>query len=387
MLKLNKQDNGKALHIQLAAYFRERILDGRLQAGTRLPTELELASEHHISRDTVRRALTQLVEEGLLERVQGRGTFVRQAQTRQVAESAPAYIASAEKRIGVVLTRPAASELNMEILIGVEQSAKSHGYHVSFSYTDEDQEQETRNIARLKADRVQGFIIFPVSNSTYDPSIWQLQADKIPFILLDRTFPGLEADYVGSDNFGGGFRATEHLLILGHTRIGFVNSHIETRSTTSVYERWNGYKTALEKYSIPYEEALAIPNVIMSKSEALQAYRNFILQPNAPTAIFAVNDLVAMDIIQVARKQGIRVPEDLAIVGYDDLSLAAHVTPALTTIKNPLFDFGLWAGNLLISRIEGQQTGPARRIELPTSLIIRESCGASLHIKRSLSAS
>src|SRR5258707_1267265 len=102
-------------------------------------------------------------------------------------------------------------------------------------------------------------MIWPTGDTTHDASIQQLQADHIPVVLMDRYFPGLAIDYVGSDNVGGGYRATEHLLILGHRRIGLVFEREETLQTTSVYERWQGYCKALQKYEVPYDETLVVP--------------------------------------------------------------------------------------------------------------------------------
>src|ERR1700736_3303876 len=95
---------------------------------------------------------------------------------------------------------------------------KMAGYHVSFTYTKEDQAQQLKDIAHFRANRVKGLIIFPVSNTTHDAGIWQLQEEHFPFVLIDRYYPDLETDYVGPDNVGGGYRV---LLILGHQRIGF----------------------------------------------------------------------------------------------------------------------------------------------------------------------
>lgn len=379
-LKLSRDEHAKALHIQLMTYYRERILDGRLPVGTRLPTEMELAQEHQISRDTVRQALSLLVSEGLLERVQGRGTFVRLPSLPQTNVVQPEY-----KRIGVILNRPPTAQLNMEILIGVEQAAKSHGYLVSFTYAEEDQQQLARDISRLRADNVQGLVIFPASDTTYDESIWTLHAAQYPFVLIDRYFPDLACDYVGPDNFGGALRATEHLLILGYTRIGFAQTHVETRRTTSVHDRWRGYCEALEKYHIPYNESLIPPNTPLSHAEAIAYYTHLLSRPDRPDAIFAVNDMTALDIYDIAQQVGLRIPDDLAVVGFDNLSFAAHLHPALTTIAYPLTDAGLRAGNLLISRIEGL-SGPVKHLELPANLIVRESCSARLRIRKNVSA-
>src|SRR5258707_3890257 len=197
--KLSKKERTKILHTQLMTYYRERILDGRLSAGTRLPTDEDLAALYQISRDTVRQALALLANEGLIERVQGRGTFVRQppSNVSPVAQLK-------QKQIGLVLNRTARTQLTMDLLVGVEQAAKSHGYNVSFTYVEGEQEQQARDIDRLRANHVLGMIIWPTGDTTHDASIQQLQADHIPVVLMDPYFPGLAIDYVGSDNVGGG---------------------------------------------------------------------------------------------------------------------------------------------------------------------------------------
>lgn len=377
--KLSKKERTKILLSQLMTYFRERILDGRLSVGTRLPTDDELADLYQISRDTVRQALALLANEGLIERVQGRGTFVIQPRSNGGAAAQPK-----QKQIGLVLNRTLRTHLTMNLLVGVEQAAKSHGYNVSFTYAEGEQDQQARDIARLQANHVLGMIIWAMGDTTHDASILQLQTDQFPLVLIDRYFPGLAIDYVGSDNIGGGYRATEHLLILGHRHIGFVFAQEETLQTTSVYERWQGYCKALQKYEVPYDETLVVPDVRKLQSGAREGLVEFLQRPDRPSAIFAVNDYIALDVLQAARAIHLRIPEDLAVVGFDDQEFAAHVHPPLTTIKQQFIDIGLRAGTLLINRIEGI-AGPPKHIELPTNLIIRESCGAQLHVKQILS--
>jgi GntR family transcriptional regulator of arabinose operon len=366
-----------ALYTHLIGYFRQRILDGSLAPGAQLPTEFEIAQEHQISRGTVRQAMHALVHEGLIERVQGRGTFVRRLPLMR-APSAPQ---AAERRIGLVL-HYMDGPLDLDILIGVEHAAKSRGYQISFSYAEESLTQQDRDIARLREDRVAGLIIFPVSDIRHDEAIDQLQADGVPLVLVDRYLPDLDCDYVVADNVSGGYRATEHLIILGHTRIGFVYSSKGSLLTTSVRDRFQGYRRALREYGCPVDETL-----VYQQQAALpaggDAYGDLLARPDRPSAVFAVNDAIAVELLRVAQRRGLRVPEDLALVGFDDLTFAAHLSPPLTTVAQPRMDLGLRAGNLLINRIEGQ-TGPPRHIELPTSLIVRESCGARLRVRASM---
>ena len=375
--KMSKKERTKLLQAQLITYYRERILDGRLPAGTRLPTDDELAALYQISRDTVRQSLAQLVNEGLIERVQGRGTFVNQPPSNGDPQAQ-----LKQKQIGLVLNRTFRTQLTMNLLVGVEQAAKSHGYNVSFTYAEGEQEQQASDIARMRANHVSGMIIWPMGDST--ALIQQLQADHIPVVLIDRYFPGLPLDFVGSDNVGGGYRATEHLLILGHRRIGFVFAHEETLQITSVYERWQGYRKALQKYEVPYDESLVVPDLIQLPTGGQEGLVEFLQRFDRPGAIFTVNDYVALDVLQAAKALHLRVPEDLAVVGFDDMEFAAYMNPPLTTVKQQFIDIGLRAGTLLINRLEGMAGAP-RHIELPTNLIIRDSCGVRLHVKKILS--
>jgi len=368
--------SAKALYTQLSAHLRERIFDGSLPPGSRLPTELELARDLQISRGTVRQALSALENEGLIERTQRRGTFVRSPS----AASAPGTLA-AQRRIGLILSR-LGNELDIDIMIGVEQIAKSRGYQVSFAYSEERAEEQSRDIARLRADRVAGIIIFPLSDITNDDSIYQLLSNGMPVVLVDRYLPDLDTDYVTPDNTGGGFRATEHLIILGHTQIGFVYGSIGTLMTTSVRDRYEGYRKALRTYNLSDDESLMAQLPPSCVPDAGGNYDRYLSLPGRPSAIFAANDDIALQLMQSARRLGLRLPEDLAIVGFDDLRFAAHLSPPLTTVAQPRMDVGMRAGNLLINRIEGRD-GPKQHIELPTSLVVRASCGARLLARRS----
>lgn len=359
-------------YAQLRGYFRERILDGSLPPGAQLPTEFEIVRQHQVSRGTVRHAIESLVHEGLVERMQGRGTFVCKTVL-------PAPPPPTERRLGLLLNRHG-GQLDLDILVGVDHAAKSRGYQVSFAYAEDNVEQQDRDIARLLDDRVAGLIIFPVSNTAYDAAIWRLKDQDVPLVLVDRYFPDLESDYVVCDNVGGAYRAVEHLLILGHKRIAFVYSDIDGLHTTSVRDRWQGYRNALTDYGLPYDDALVMQKSMPAETAADSLYMRFLSQPDRPSAIFAVNDHEALAVVRTAQQCGLRVPEDLALVGFDDLHFAQHLNPPLTTVAQPRLEIGLRAGNLLINRVEGQD-GPARHIELPTSLVVRESCGARLRVR------
>lgn len=376
--KLDKRVEADAIYAQLVTYFRDHILNGSFGPGTRLPPETEIARQHQISRGTVRQALNILVNEGLLERTPGRGTFVREPSSLTTEQESHSTL----KRIGLVLSQPVL-QLSMDILLGVQQAAKSRGYEVSLTYAEESREEQTRDIAWLKTNEVKGIVLFPVHNATADDDLKQLQADGLPVVLIDRYIPDLDMDYVASDNLGGGYRATEHLIILGHRRIGFAYSNTAGLQTTSVRDRWQGYCKALKEYGLPYDSELVFADLPLPLPVPPSTYDEFMHWAGRPSAIFAVNDSVALGLMQAAQRQGIRVPEDLALVGFDDLSFAPYLTPPLTTVAQPRIEIGIRATNLLINRIEGQ-VGPYQHIELPANLIVRTSCGVRLHLKHTV---
>jgi DNA-binding LacI/PurR family transcriptional regulator len=323
-----------------------------------------MAEMYSISRGTLRQAMSLLVNEGLVERTPGKGTFIRRRETAK----------STGKFIGLVV--PYARDfLIMDILLGVESAAKARGYSSVFLYTNEDMEQETQDIRRMQEEDVAGLVIFPISNILYDPNVWRLHEETFPFVLIDRYFPDLETDYVIADGIGGAYRATEHLINLGYTDITFVSS--AATQTTSVRQRYQGYRRALANYGLADRGSwLRVPVSDLSDDDIyLQHIGALLRSPDRPEAIFTVNDLTAFHVLAAARAEGLSVPEDLGVVGFDDIEMAARFSVPLTTVAQPRYEIGVRAAHLVIDKAEGIQSG-LEQIVLPTTLVVRQSCGA-----------
>jgi GntR family transcriptional regulator of arabinose operon len=371
------RDSGTVLYRQLANILRQRILDGTMPGGAGLPTEFGLSATYGISRGTVRQALSLLADEGLVERVPGRGTFVRHR------DGPASQVIGPERAIGLVI--PSANDqLSLNILVGVESVAKHRGYQVVFNHSNESLSQEKEDVDRLCADGVAGVIVFPVSDVEYDETIWRLHAVKFPFVLVDRYFPALDCDYVVVDNWGGGYRATEHLIILGHSRIAFLHQAQAGYKTTSVRDRYLGYRKALADYGLPFQAAWASSLEYREPSPGDQDISascvRYLQRADRLDAVFAANDIVAIGLVSAAASLGVHVPDELAIVGFDNLSIAAQIHPPLTTISQPRVDIGVRAAQLLIDRIEGKNGAP-EPVVLPTSLVVRDSCGARWRVR------
>jgi GntR family transcriptional regulator of arabinose operon len=378
--KPEKDSHAFARYSQILAELRWRIHSGDLKPGARLPPEQELAQHYRCSRGTLRQAVGILVNEGLLVRIQGSGTFVPQSPSIQ--RHKPPFAQRFQKSIGLVLDQ-ADDELNREILLGVEQIVKSRGYDLKLAFAEEHIQKFAPAIMRLQACTV-GLIILPIRNAFPDASLEQLNADRFPFVLVERYLPEMNCDYVVSDNVGGGYRATEHLLLLGHRSIGFVSSSQSTRLPTSLQDRYKGYRNALKEYGLPYDESLISHDAPSLDSEPPNLYDMLVTMPDRPSAFFAVHDSIALGLLKAAHRHHIRVPEELALVGFGNVSYAAHLCLPLTTIAQQRAELGIRAATLLINRIESQVVGSPKQIELPTDLIIRHSCGAHLRVTRSL---
>jgi DNA-binding LacI/PurR family transcriptional regulator len=234
---------------------------------------------------------------------------------------------------------------------------------------------------------VGGILIWPALNDDPARRLFQLiQQGSLPIVLMDRTLPSLSCDCVASDNFAGGYEAVKHLVDLGHQQIAFLSRPILQLST--IAERWRGYQQALlEAHLTPLEPWLVgtVDQELRTRL-ALNAYStgigpeidqiaHYLASPNRPTAIFAMNDLMALQALKAASQTGLRVPEDVSVVGFDDMDIVAHLEVPLTTVAQDVFGLGERAARLLIERIEGYK-GPPRQETLATQLRVRASTGA-----------
>jgi len=240
------------------------------------------------------------------------------------------------------------------------------GYNVILCNSDGDPAKEEAYISLLTEKRVDG-IVFVAAGATTD-HIRQLLDRKVPVVVVDREVKGLEADCVLTDNLQGGYQATAHLLALGHRRIACIAGPSDL---TPSAERVTGYRQAMAEAGLEPAEAWIRRGDFRCQSgyEAMQA---LLALPERPTAVFACNDLMAIGALCAIREAGLGVPEDLSLVGFDDIALASFTNPRLTTIIQPKQEMGRLAAELLIDRIHNRKWPPERRL-LPTHLVIRES--------------
>jgi LacI family transcriptional regulator len=208
-------------------------------------------------------------------------------------------------------------------------------------------------------------IVLPRNPADYTGT---LTRRNFPFVLIDHQGTGELCPAVGATNWQGAYNATEYLIKIGHKRIGFISGAMDLGAAV---DRLDGYKVALNAHSIP-DDAQLVYNGAFFQPDGYAGARILLGLDIPPTAIFASNDVMALGAMDAVRSYGLRVPEDISIMGFDDIPQAALVRPALTTIRQPLEQMGRVATQMLLGMLKDPEK-KVNRIELPTELIVRNS--------------
>ncbi len=252
---------------------------------------------------------------------------------------------------------------------GMSDVLEERGHTVLLANSDEDLDRERVAIETLRARRVDALVVVP-SSGTASPHLRAAAADSAPLVLLDRPVRGLGVDSVTVDNEVGARSAVEHLISYGHRRIGLVSDAPEIPSSA---ERIRGYRTALARASVGVDDHLIALGGPTHRDGYLGA-RRLLEAPDRPTALFTANNMMTVGAMHAVRELGLLIPNDISLVGFDDLEWTTLVDPPLTVVSQPATDLGREAGRRVLARLDGTGGRP-RRIRLQTRLIVRGSCG------------
>jgi LacI family transcriptional regulator len=211
-------------------------------------------------------------------------------------------------------------------------------------------------------------LVAPLVPTTY---LDALREQNYPYVLIDQADATESSSVVEATNWQGAYEATCYLSQLGHTRIAFITGSLAVRSAI---DRVEGFKAALVDCDLPFREELVLEGDYQQQTgfEITKSLLQSVESP--PTAIFASNDLSAFGAMDAARECGLRIPDDISIIGFDDIPQASFVYPKLTTVRQPLEQMGRVAVKMLLEQIE-DQSRPPQRVALATQLVIRDSCG------------
>lgn len=289
------------------------------------------------------------------------------AELNYVPNSLARSLRSQRTHILALLLADLANPFWTTVARGVEDVANRQGFSVILCNTDEKEHKQAEYIAVLLSKRVDGFLLVPTATAL-EP-IQMIQRQNTPVVVLDRTLPNSQVDIVRGDTYGGAYQLTQHLLALGHRRIAVLAG---PRHISTSVERIAGVVQALHDSGIAIDEELVIHGEYTVESGYMMAAQ---VLPAAPTAIVAANNFIAIGIGRYLSEQGRRVPQDISVVGFDDLPIAWQSAPFLTVAVQPAYELGRCATELLLKRIQGETNETAQEIVLPVEIIIRQSTG------------
>lgn len=361
-------------HNRISRELLAEIASGKYGPSGRLPSETQLVERFSVSRPTVARALRDLQDQGLIERRVGSGSYVRN----------PALPEIASQQLGLLIPGLGTTEIFEAICGELAGLARVHGYGLLWGGASPRSHEEIGvEVAEGLCDqfirsRVAGVFFAPFEQADCRDEINAGLAEKlrragIAVVLLDRDlgpFPERsDFDLVGIDNFSGGYLLADHLIRLGCRRLAFA---ARPHSAPTIGARVAGARGAILDRGLP-----APPGFVRAGEPDDPSFARSLLGDGRPDAILAANDHVAAVLMRSLERLGVRVPEDLRLVGFDDVRFAALLSAPLTTMHQPCRDLAVVAFRAMMDRIADPAL-PARAIILPPRLVVRESCGAYL---------
>ncbi|MBN2658967.1 MAG: GntR family transcriptional regulator [Spirochaetales bacterium] len=355
------------LYEQLADVLRSKIKTGEIKENEKIEPEVDIADKLKVSRGTVRQALDILVNEGLLKRIQGKGTFVTKAYTSKTSQL-----------IGVLVPY-LQDPFVLDIIRGIESHLHQNGYGMLLGHSEGDPAIEESQLKRMRDEQVLGIILFPIDESNNTVHITEIIPENLPVVVLDRKLSTIKSDFVGANNHQGAFDIVSYLLGKGHKRICCVTTKSRP---SSVNERIKGYEDAMKNSGLfplvaievehkPGQETQSIPQY---EDEELEIIRRIMSMDDHPTAIFCINDFLAIGVIQFLKKNGYEIPDDVAVAGFDNIQSASLPFVELSTVQQARDEIGGQAARFILDRIgEEDPRKPEREVLIPTQMIIRKS--------------
>ncbi|OAS86221.1 LacI family transcriptional regulator [Metabacillus litoralis] len=278
-----------------------------------------------------------------------------------------------ETKIILVVVPDITSAFFSKVLRGIEHVAVNNGYQVILGDTENDIEREKEYINLLLQKQADGMVLLTARlNKTNLEEI----SEHFPMVLACEYMDGLNVPTVSIDNISSARKATEHLIKLGHTKIAHITGPINVILSR---DRMRGYQQAMMSHELDIDSAYIQEGDFSFESGYNQTLKLLALE-NPPTAVFAFNDEMAMGAIKAAKDSGLKAPEDLAVVGFDNVKMSSVIEPNLTTINQPKYEIGKKAMELLLKLINGESINK-KKFVMKDELIIRESCGSNPDLK------
>ena len=359
------RNSKRSLHTQIYEIIRSEIVANKLHVDQKLPTQKELATLYNVSMITIKKALNDLIRNGYLYSKIGSGTFV--------AKRSMVLNFNTQKAIGVVLVDLKSPFFSL-IMQSIEEQISQKDYTLLLSKSSGSVEREKILIENFINTGVDGLIIASMSHEHHSTGILKkLQKDDFPFVMVSY-IEDKDICYIGTDNEAGGFMAAQHLIDIGRKKIGYINGE---EGNLLGEQRKKGFLRALHENKIPFnkefEFRLQLKYEWNDFESGYKIGKAFVDLKDRPDAIFAYNDLSALGFIQAVVESGLKVPDDVAVIGFDDIERCQYAPVPLTTIHQPTVEIGTQAVDLLIRRMNKEKT--FSWIGLKPSLVVRQSTG------------
>jgi len=358
-------NNALPLYQQVEHFLRGQITSGVIGPGEMLPSVKELCLQFGgINHLTVRQAIKNLSEENLVRSIQGRGCFV----TEKVAQHG---------RIAIVLPH-LEDTIFIRIAKGAQDVMASRGMRSLILDSRGSEGTESDHIYNLQELPVNGALIFPIANSNIAEQVFKLKMDGFNFVLVDRYFDDIVTPCVVADNYQGGYDSAQHLTKQGRKRVAWIGE----LNSTAARLRFQGFQAALNDGNVACPSQLIKSIEISSgaplsyhsavRVEVTKAVHELLTLEPRIDAIVCCDDPSALAVLEVLKNSGVKVPSEVAVIGFDDIAEASLSEPSLTTIRQPMTEIGREAALMLLERLENKNA-PAERKVLPVKLIVRES--------------
>lgn len=331
-----------------------QIQTGELRPGDKLPNEEDFMKLFQVSGITIRKALTELANEGYIVRIKRKGSFVNEQKSTTNSSHLIALILSAEDYYDISY---------MKIIKGAQRMAAEFNYSLIVEWSSENLAVEQASILKILDRNVDGLLIYPFDPVKSQNNYKLIEQKKIPYVLVDRYNVDHPCYFAGCNNHDGAVLATRELLRLKHTKIKFASYHFFLNSEQ---ERYDGFCSAMRQAGLPVNEESLLTSI--DYDELAQS-----ILKREVTAIFCSNDKLAVKIIKQLLNHGIKIPQDVSIMGFDDWDNSRDLPIQLSTVRQVFEEIGSSAANLLINAIQGKVQGGNTKVLSGVSLIMRDS--------------
>lgn len=390
------QNNSRTpLYLQIQEYYKNQISSKKLSEHEKIPPEREIMEKFNVSRITVANALAELAKEGWIYRIPGKGSFVQEGILSLTNESTTSdlegntllnvspQIPIGRKMIGLIM--PSVEDFfAIRLISGINKVLNQTDYYLVIMLSHNSKETEREAIRELLRMQVVGLLIFPIDAETYNDDILELKVRHFPFVLIDRYLPGVETNYVNSDNVYGAKLAVSHLWELGHRDIAICSD--SALPTITVGDRIKGYMDVLKE-----KGAMINPSLILTDfrvdygnlDDDHPLYR-FIATRYA-SAYVTLNAKLGLHISRVAKRIGLDVPEDISILTFDDPSSGYDEFGVYTHISQSEQEMGQEAAKVLVELLDDRKNKTFldyKKINLTPKLIVKETTGVFNELKK-----